>query len=194
VAVNASVKVIKSFHFKGGTRSFSNRYHFNGGTPADGTHWDTLFTNVVTAEKAIFSSAVTIIECIGYAAGSDVPVRTKTFSTAGTLSPAAGGISTPGEVVALVRFSTAARSTKNHPIYLFKYFHGAYALADSSTSHDLLEANQKAAMSTYAGSWISGFSDGTITALLASPQGSLATGHAQEEYLTHRDFPSTTSL
>lgn len=193
MATNASIKVIKSFSFKGGTRLWSNRYHFNGGTPADATHWHTLMDNVVTAEKAIYPVGQTIVECIGYAAGSDVPVATKNYTTTGTLSSVAGNTLAAGETAALARWSTAARSTKNHPIYCFKYFHGAVVMA-TTTGPDKLDANQKTAIDTYSGSWITGFSDGTITAVLATPQGAAATGHVTEEYVTHRDFPYTRSL
>lgn len=188
-----SLKVIKSFPFKGGTRQWSNRYCLTGTAPSDDTHWHTLMDNVVNAEKAVLRLDVTIIECLGYAAGSDVAVSQKTYSTAGTVSPASGFLQQAGEVVALVRWSTAARSVKNHPIYLFKYYHGAYT-GSGGPSYDILDENQESALATYAGSWVSGFSDGTVTHKLTSPQGHDATGAVVEEYVTHRDFPSTTSL
>jgi hypothetical protein len=193
MAATASVRLIKSFAFKGGTRLWSNRYHFNGGTPADATHWHTLMDAVVTAEKPCFTSNVTIVEAVGYAAGSDVPVATKTYSTAGTLSPAGGAMAQAGEVAALIRWSTNARSTKNHPIYCFSYIHGIYI--DPSGGHlDALDSTQKTNMGTYATAWITGFSDGSITAVRATPNGAAATGQIVEEYVTHRDFPHTPSL
>lgn len=149
--------------------------------------------NVVTAEKAIHGSQITIVETVGYAAGSDVPVATKTYTTAGTLTTTVGTKTGPGEVAALLRWSTNARSTKNHPIYLFNYYHGV-ALIDTSGNSDVLEGNTKTAMGTYATSWISGFSDGTITAVRAGPNGDAATGQTVEEYVTHRDFPYSRSL
>jgi len=136
---------------------------------------------------------VTITECIGYNAGSDVPVASKAYTTAGTLSFVAGNAVSPGECASLVRYSTAARTTKNHPIYLFNYYH-ACGTNTGSGFGELLDANQKSALATYAGHWLSGFSDGTITAVRASPQGAAATGQTVEEYITHRDFPYTRSL
>lgn len=185
--------MVKSFNFKGGLRQFSNRYHFLGGTPADATHWHTLMDNVTTAEKATMVAGCTIVEAIGYDAGSDVPVASKVYSLAGTLSPVSGALGQAGEVAALVRYSTAARTSKNHPIYLFNYYHKVYT-SISSGDEDLLDANQKSALQTYATAWIAGFSDGTITATRAGPNGQAATGSLVEEFVTHRDFPYQTSV
>jgi hypothetical protein len=192
LAATPSVRVIKSFSFKGGTRLWSNRYHFNGGTPADNTHWHTLMDNIVAAEHLALWSNNTITECIGYAAGSDVPVSTKTYSQAGTANPGSSQLTQAGEVCALVRLSTNARSTKNHPIYLFNYYHGVLTQPSLSNA-DKLSSNLVTLYGTYASAWISGFSDGTITAVRASPQGAAATGQFVEEYVTHRDFPYSRS-
>lgn len=193
MAATPSVRVVKTMPFKGGARQFSNRYHFNGGTPPDATHWHTLMDNVVTAEKAIFQSGNVIVEVLGYAAGSDVPVATKVYSTAGTMTAETGAKPAPGECVGLVRWSTAAKSVKNHPIYLFSYFHGAWI--NMNVAQDQLSSVQKTAMQTYATAWITGFSDGgSVTAVRASPNGAAATGSLVEEWITHRDFPYSTSL
>jgi hypothetical protein len=193
MAATPSVKVVKSMPFKGGGRLYSNRYHFLGGVPADATHWHTLMDAVVGAEHPIHSPDVTITECIGYAAGSDVPVASKVYSTAGTVSAATGHQGQAGEVAALVRWATAVRTTKNHPIYLFSYYHFVQTLSGAS-DYDALDANYKSAMATYASAWISGFSDGSITATRAGPNGQAATGSLVEEYVTHRDFPYQSSV
>lgn len=190
MAATPSIKVVKSSAFKGGTRRWSNRYHFNGGTPPDGAHWTTLSDAVVAAEKAIYNSTTEIVETIGYAAGSDVPVFSKTYTVNGTGSFA--GTRAPGQVATLLRWSTPARTSKNHPIYLFNYFHGT--IIDTATNVDLVIATQRSAISTYAASWISGFSDGgSVTAVRAGPNGVTAGGSLVEEYATHRDFPYTPS-
>lgn len=188
-----SIRVIKSMPFKGGTRLTGNRYHFLGGTPADATHWHTLMDAVTAAEKACTHPSVTIVEAIGYAAGSDVPVASKVYSLAGTLSGGASTQVVPGECAALVRYSTAALSTKNHPIYCFNYYH--YVLIGTASGDgNELASTHKTALQTYATAWISGFSDGSITATRCSPAGHAATGSLVDQYVTHRDFPYTRSV
>jgi len=189
MAATPSLKIVKSMLFEGQTRDFSNTYHFNGGTPADATHWHTLMDNVTAAEKAIYRNSganVTIIEAIGYAAGSAVPVATKSYSLTGTLASAPTAPA-PGDAAALGRWATTARTTKNHPVYLFNYWHGA--LIGSGTDGDTLFAAQATAILTYMNAWISGFSDGTITAVRAGPNGATATGALVDTYIRHRDFP-----
>jgi hypothetical protein len=190
MATTPSVKIEKTFTFKGSLKKFSNRYHFNGGTPANDTQWHALMDAVTAAEKAIFPAATVIVSAIGYAAGSDVPVSSKTYSLAGT-NPLSGS-QMPGEAVALLRWATAARTGKNHPVYLFNYFHSAMRASSPATT-DTLHPTQRSAIDTYAAAWIAGFSDGSHTCVRAGPNGANATGSFTEEFFTHRDFPYSPS-
>jgi hypothetical protein len=186
MAATPSIKVTKQFTYRGVTKQFSNRYHFNGGTPADSAHWTTLSDAIVTAEKAVFNSVVTIVKTTGYAAGSEVPVFSKTYSTAGT-QVWTGGTQTPGDCAAVVRYATAVRTAKNHPIYLFNYYHGAYNAAGAP---DTLIAAQASALNSYASVWVgAGFSDGTTSYNRAGPNGATATGVLVEPMISHRDLP-----
>ena len=189
MAATPSLKVIKSFEYKGNTQAFSNRYHFNGGTPSDASHWHTLMDAVVADEAPIYHSGITITEAIGYNAGSDVPVASKTYSTAGTLSIPSGCHPAPGDSCCFIRYSTTARTPKNHPVYLFNYYHGVLMDNPLTDGQDFPPSEQSDAYSEYAADWIAGFSDGTITAVRAGPNGATATGSFVHPWITHRDFP-----
>jgi len=186
VAPTPSIVVKKSTAYKGLTKVWSNRYHFNGGTPADAAHWTTFSDAVVTAEKAILTTQTTIVGTIGYAAGSDVPVFTKTYSTAGTNS-AAGVIVQHLDVAALVRYATDQRTSKNHPIYLFSYWHNV--IANNASTPELLQTAQKTAMTTYATSWVTGFSDGSLTLTRAGPNGVTGSTPVVEANCVTHQFP-----
>lgn len=187
MAATPSVKITYEVPYRGTTRTTSNRYHFNGGTPADTAHWNTLFDNVVNAFKLTQTAAVTIVQADGYAAGSDIPVATKNYSTVGTLAPAAA-VPAPGDAAALIRWSTTARTSKNHPVYLFSYIH--HATMNNSGDPDLIHATYKTALETYATAWISGFSDGVNTYVRAGPNGATGVSRFVDQYVHHRDFPN----
>jgi len=191
VAATASVRIVKQFTYRGALRNFSNRYHIGTAAPADAAHWDTLFDAITAAEKAIYlplaSGGAKIVQAVGYAAGSEVPVETKTYSLDGTGAFTGYGF-TPGDAAALIRYSTPDRSSKNHPVYCFNYYH-AIGSANTVGANDTLNASQRTAMGTYASAWISGFSDGTTTFHRSRPTGDLCTGSLVETLITHRDLP-----
>lgn len=175
--------------YKGVARTWSNRYHFTGGAPADATKWLALANAVTTAEKAIYqpSTGFTITGAVGYDAGSEIPVYTGAYALAAT-GAFAGWTKSPGDAAALIRYATNSRTVKNHPLYLFNYYHQV-GNDGSVTNSDVLLALQRTAMATYAANWMSGFSDGSVTHQRCGPHGQTAAGALVATYLTHRDFP-----
>jgi hypothetical protein len=183
--------VVKQFHYRGAARNFSNRYYFNNSAPTDATHWTTLSDAIVAAEKAIYfpyaAQGAQIVQTVGYAGGSEIPVFNKTYTpVTGTLTGT--GFTPPGDVAAVIRWATADRSSKNHPVYLFNYFHSIWQ-SDAAGAQDNVTGVQLTAMGTYAAAWISGFSDGTTSHRRCRPNGDVSTGYLVLPQLTHRDLP-----
>jgi len=180
-----SVKVTKHFTYRGSTQKWSNRWHFTNDSPTTDGRWDQFFDNIVAAEKLIYGSGIMIESVVGYDAGSDLPRRSKTYTQAGTATFSSGSVP-PGDVAGLVRFGTDQRSVKNHPIYLFKYFH--QPIVKAPPDQDELVAAQKTLYETYADAWLGGISDGVLNHRYAGPRGAVAQDRTAEVYVTHRDF------
>ena len=185
MAATPSLVIKKTMGYRDATRVWSNRYHFTGGSPADAAHWETFMDLVVADEAAALDPNVTIIEAIGYLASSTVADHAKSYTTVGTIGAVTGAYP-PGDVAALLRYSTTARTSKGHPVYLFNYFH-VYKM--DHDDQDKVDATYKAALEEYGTDWIAGYSDGTNTYVRAGPNGATATSRVVNQFLTHRDFP-----
>lgn len=188
MAATASIELIKQGPFEGGTRRWSNRYHFDGGNPGGDAEWSTLAGEVVAAEKAVYPLDFHIVQVNGYNAGSDLVVWSETIDVAGTFAPAVGDLHVPLWLCAVLRYSTDQRTSKNKPVYLFSYIHGV--LLGPSASWESLAPDQKAVIEAYGTVWLAGFSDGTAVHKRAGPNGAVGLVRLVHPFLGHRDFPA----
>lgn len=182
-----SIKLTKKTLWRGDpVHAWTNRYYFNGGSPGDSDAWHTLMDAIVLEEKAIHGSAVTIIRADGYAPGSEVGVASKDYNAVGTLG-ATNAIDTPGECAFILRQATTKRSTKNHTVYVFSYFHAA-RWNSSGGNPDTLHATVKTAVENYGNAWVAGISVAGRSYKRTAPTGELVTGARCDPFIGHRDF------
>jgi hypothetical protein len=172
--------------YRGGTKQWSNRWFFNQTALPSNSDKDAIADAIVAQENIQYSSRVSFVEDIWYAAGSDVPVYTHARTDVGTMATT-GRSACPGDCAALLRFSTTQRTSKNHPIYLFKYFHDVYY--DSSGSPDSVAALQVGRIAALGSMMVAGIVQAGVTYKAAGPHGAVAQGSLAEPLITHRDFP-----
>lgn len=180
-----SIRVIFTSPYKGGTRTWSQRYFFTGGN-FTAPQFAALVAVLEATLKTLVTSVTHITEYIGYDIGSDVPVRTSTVSVAGTYSPSTNP-QMPLEVCALVKLTTTQRSTKNHPIYGFKYFHDVQS--DGVSDREKLRTGYKGNLQSDMDAFIAGMSDGSSTRHWCDAKGAVFQAAIVSAELTHRDFP-----
>lgn len=179
-----SVKIIKSFSYRGATQHWSNRYYVDGAVPAD---WNALFAAVKAIEQPFLPATVAFISAHGYAPGSEVAVANLDLTGTGSLATS-GSIPLPGDAALVCRWATTKRSTKNHVVYCMSYYHGVRQ-GTGATDGDSGWGSQLPPFDTACGLWVSGFTAGGRTYKRTTPDGHLVVGHVASNYIGHRDFP-----
>lgn len=172
--------------YKGGSKEWSNTWYLTGPAWASQTAFNTLADEYVANAKTWVSSNSEIIEAIGTNGGSFLPVFIKTYAQPGILTGFTNG-HMPLEAAVLVKGTTDARSTKNHPIYIFKYIHGA--IHNDPNAAETPTTGQKSAIQGSANEFVAGVTDGTNLRKWAGPRGAVVQSALVETYVTHRDFP-----
>lgn len=176
-----------SFGWRGGTREWSNLWHFTQGSWQDQTHFNAFSDAWWNYIKQFTCARVTMVDTTGYDPGSFLPVFTKAYGAAGTYTDTSNP-QAAGEMCLLWRFTTDQRTTKNHPIYLYKWFHGTQT--DGATAPDTLRNGIKSTADGQITNVLSGASDGTLTRHYCGPFGAVAQSGTTNVHLIAREFPT----
>jgi hypothetical protein len=176
--------ISKSFTYQGAGREWSNTHPFHESAPSVYGDWEDFADAVVALERTILQNDVTITTVKGYDGASDHPVFTKTYGVVGTLS-VSGASNAPRDCAGIIRWSTADRDSRNHPIYGYAYVHGV-ADYDSGSGHPAgwMYEPQTTALETYANDWVVGINGFHRTTL----GGSICIDSYVDPWIRHRDF------
>lgn len=184
-----SIRTVKQFKYRGDPlKQFSNRYYFDGSAPADQAAWTALSDALVLLEKTLFYATVSIVATHGIGPSSEVPVFNKIYTTTGTLNPGTTA-QCPGDCAVMLRHATTKKSTKNHVVYCFSYYHAVFS-QDAGANCDAVAPPQITAVQNFGNAWNAGIAVGARTYKRCTPDGHLVTGAAVDPWIRHRDFPA----
>lgn len=166
-----SVKFTFSAPYRGGSKTPSCKFHFNGGFPADYSHAVTLYHAIRDKLKLGIREDINITGGIFYPNDTSPAAYTITGDTTGGSITLASGDPQALLVAALIRWTTDAHNTRGGPIYLRNFVHGVVA---PSTDFDFVTSAQETALAAFAAQFAdggAGFSDGTNTYKRCGPNG-----------------------
>ena len=185
-----SLRIDKSFSYRGAAERWSNRYHLNGSVPATQAEWLAITNALVAIEKTLYPPGVTVVFASGYASDTGPAVYTRDFTVApdavvpGTLAPGTG-VQLGGDEAFWVRWFCGQTNSRGKKIYLRKYFHNAYRDA-SGGGQDTLATPQKTAALTFSTS-MNGFAvTGYATRAICDKAGNLAISQNVVTFVTTR--------
>lgn len=162
MASATGVTLIKRFTYRGQPEDYSNTYWLTMAPPSDATAWRTLVDALVTQEKTLYQSAVTIVKAYGYnddtghKSGDEGDVAAAVYGVDFTVAPetpiaGTGSFSSvnalPGDDAVWVRWKTTRLNSKGKAIYLRKYIHPAYAATGGS--QDIVAPGQVTALNAF---------------------------------------------
>jgi hypothetical protein len=87
----------------------------------------------------------------------------------------------------VARFATTKKSEKNHPVFVYSYYHGAMNIGTGADG-DSVDPTQLAAFGPAMGFWHNGLVAGGRTYKRTTPSGQLVTGSFVHPEVGHRDF------
>ncbi len=183
----AGVKLSFTFSWQGSTKGWSQLYHFTQGSWQDQGHFNALSDNLWNTIKTFIPARNTLVSTTAYNPGSFLPVYTKAYGSAGTYTDTTNP-QAPGEACCLVRFTTTQRTSKNHPIYLFKWFHGMQT--NGLTAPDVLRSGIQTTAQGNINTLVAGLSDGTLTRFYCGPFGAVGQAGTVNTNLHIREFPT----
>lgn len=148
--------LVKRFTYRANAaEEYSNQYWFSGSIPADTTAWNALRDALVTQEKTIYPSGVTVVRAYGY--NSDADDATAVYvhdylagggsGIAGTLS-LSSAVAIAGDAAVWVRWKTSRLNSSGKFIYLRKYFHPAVT-STATTTPDVPSTAQATALANF---------------------------------------------